>query len=93
MARALKMFEPDRAAVLGGATKSSESKRDAFLRLAEKRTNAVLERIRILANCANPYAYEYTEEDVRKVFGAIERELKLARAKFERNRTREFRLR
>jgi len=71
----------------------TETKRDAFKRLAEKRTNAVLDRIRILGNCANPYAYEYTEEDVRLIFVAIDQELKLAKSKFANNhRRRQFRL-
>lgn len=61
----------------------TESKRDRFIRLAEKRTNAVIERIRVLSNCANRYAYEYNEEDIRKMFAAIEKEAKAARAKFE----------
>ncbi len=70
-----------------------ESKRDAFKRLAEKRTNAVLDRIRILGNCANPYAYEYSEDDIRVIFAAIDQELKLARAKFASiQRRRQFRL-
>jgi len=70
----------------------AETKRDAFLRLGSKRTNAVLQRIRVLSNCANPYAYEYTEEDVRRIFSAIEQELKTARAKFDGHRRREFKL-
>lgn len=69
-----------------------ETKRDAFLRLAEKRTNAVLERIRVLSNCANPYAYEYGEEDVSKIFSAIEKELKAARAKFDQGHRQKFTL-
>ncbi len=69
-----------------------ETKRDAFLRLAGKRTNAVLERIRVLSNCANPYAYEYGEEDVRKIFSAIEKELKVARAKFDQGHRQKFTL-
>ena len=71
----------------------AESKRDAFQRLAEARTNAVLERIRVLGNCANPYAYEYTDDDVRRIFGAIDRELKTTKAKFSSQRRSEFRLR
>jgi hypothetical protein len=72
---------------------TNETKRDAFKRLAEKRTNAILDRIRILGNCANPYAYEYTEEDVRVIFAAVDQELKLAKAKFASNhRRRQFRL-
>lgn len=69
-----------------------ETKRDAFLRLATKRTNAVLEKVRVLSNCANPYAYEYSEEDVRKMFAAIERELKTAKAKFNNHQRTEFKL-
>lgn len=70
----------------------TETKREAFLRLATKRTNAVMEKIRVLSNCANPYAYEYTEEDVRRIFGAIEAELKTGRAKFQGTNRRPFRL-
>jgi len=75
-------------------SKTEETKREVFLRLAEKRTNQVLEKIRILSNCANPYAYEYTDEDVRLIFAAIEQELKAAKSKFSLHQEkREFKLR
>lgn len=61
----------------------TESKRERFVRLAEKRTNSVIERIRVLSNCANRYAYEYEDDDIRKMFSAIEKEMKAARGKFE----------
>jgi hypothetical protein len=67
-----------------------ETKRDAFVRLATKRTTVVLDRIRILSNCANASAYEYTDEDVRKIFTAIEEELRLARSRFQGARRRKF---
>ena len=51
-----------------------------------------MEKIRVLSNCANPYAYEYSEEDVRKMFAAIEQELKAARAKFHGHQRKEFKL-
>lgn len=70
----------------------SETKRETFKRLASRRTTAVIERIRVLSNCSNPYAYEYTEEDVKKIFGAIEKELKAARMKFQQNENRSFTL-
>jgi hypothetical protein len=69
-----------------------ETKREAFERLAQKRTNAVLERIRVLSNCSNPYAYEYSDEDVRKIFSALERELRIARARFVNQQKRAFSL-
>ncbi len=68
------------------------SKREAFLRLAEKRTNAVLGKIRVLGNCSNPYAYEYNEEDLRKIFAAIEQELRTTKAKFQNHRKPDFKL-
>jgi hypothetical protein len=71
---------------------STEQKREAFARLAEKRTNAVLERIRLLGNLSNPYAYAYSEEDVKLIFGEIDRELKVNRVKFQNHRKRQFKL-
>ena len=69
-----------------------DSKRDAFTRLAERRTTAALDRIRVIGNLSNPYAYEYTDDDVRLIFAALEQELKAARAKFQSSRRREFKL-
>ena len=70
----------------------SESKNEAFHRLATKRTNAVLERLRILGHCVNPQFYEYSEEDVKKIFRAIEKELKVVKMKFQNSTKSEFRL-
>jgi hypothetical protein len=70
----------------------AESKRDAFKRLAERRTNAALERIRVIGNLSNPYAYDYTDEDVRLIFAALELELKATRQKFQSSKRREFKL-
>lgn len=69
-----------------------ESKREAFRRLATQRTNSVLDRLRILGHCANPALYEYSEEDVRKVFRAIEAELRAVKAKFQNSSRSEFQL-
>jgi hypothetical protein len=65
------------------ADNRQETKRQRFLRVAERRTNNVLYRLRVLSNCANRHTYEYSGEDVRKIFDAIDKELKIARAKFE----------
>ena len=72
--------------------KVSESRQEAFRRLATKRTNAVLERIRVLGHCANPQLYEYSEQDVKKIFRAIEKELKVAKMKFQNSSRSEFHL-
>ncbi len=72
--------------------KVPESRQEAFRRLATKRTNAVLERIRVLGHCANPQLYEYSEQDVKKIFRAIEKELKIVKIRFQNSSKSEFRL-
>lgn len=62
--------------------KEKETKRERFVRLAEARTNKIIDMLKLLGNCASKANYEYTDEDVRKIFTAIEREMKNARAKF-----------
>lgn len=53
-----------------------------FKRLAEARTNEVLRRLKILGNCANRSNYDYTEEEVNKIFGEIEKRIKEIKTKF-----------
>ena len=70
----------------------TESKRDRFTRIAAKRTQHVLERVRILGNCSNRSVYEYTADDIDKIFAAIEEELQDTRRRFKdrKRRTDEF---
>jgi hypothetical protein len=72
--------------------KVNETKHETFRRLASQRTNAVLDRIRILGHCSNPHIYEYSQEDVRKMFAAIESEIKSVKAKFVNTNKSEFKL-
>ena len=61
---------------------STETKRERFIRIAEARTNKILEMMRLLGNCASTNNYEYTDEDIKKIFTALERELKNTKNKF-----------
>lgn len=61
---------------------TKETKRERFVRLAEARTNKILDMMKLLGNCSSTTNYEYTEKDVQKIFSAIERELKNTKAKF-----------
>ena len=61
---------------------ANETKRQRFVRIAESRTNKILEMMRLLGNCSSKGNYEYTEEDIKKIFGALERELKNTKNKF-----------
>ncbi|MEI7943051.1 MAG: hypothetical protein WCH76_07835, partial [Candidatus Riflemargulisbacteria bacterium] len=49
--------------------KISTNKLERFKRLAVYRTNEVLNKIRVLSNCSNRSAYEYTEEEINKIEG------------------------
>lgn len=63
---------------------ASESKRDKFVRLAEARTNKIIDMIQLLGNCSNLSTYDYTSQDVDKIFSAIEYEIKEAKKKFNK---------
>lgn len=60
----------------------NETKRERFVRIAEARTNKILEMMRLLGNCASTNNYEYSDEDIKKIFGALERELRVTKSKF-----------
>lgn len=66
--------------------KKPESKRDRFVRLAEARTNKIIDMIQLLGNCANTNTYEYTQQDVDQIFSAIETELREAEEKIPEGR-------
>ena len=59
-----------------------ENKRERFVRIAETRTNKILDMVRLLANCANKSNYDYNEEDVKQIFTDIEKEVKNAKNAF-----------
>lgn len=60
-----------------------ESKRRRFKRLATRRANEILYRLKVLSNCSNRSFYDYTEEDINKIFSAIEEQVKYVKAKFK----------
>jgi hypothetical protein len=71
---------------------NAETRRERFKRVATRRTNDILHRIRILGNCSNKSSYSYTEEDVKKVFSAIDGELRSVKAMFGNRKKRNFTL-
>ncbi len=63
-------------------TKEENKKRLRFERLAVYRTNEVLKKLKVLGNCANRSAYDYTESEVSKIFSEIEKRMREVRSKF-----------
>ena len=69
--------------LMEGVMATEQEKAERFKRVAENRTNKIIDQIRLLGNCSNRSNYEYTEEDVKKIFAAIEVELKEAKQKYQ----------
>lgn len=61
----------------------SETKHEKFERLASKRTESVLKKLDVLANCSNKSNYEYSEDDVERIFSAIEEKVEQVEREFE----------
>jgi len=72
-----------------------KDKGDRFKRVAARRTNTILKKLQILGNCANRSAYEYTDEDINRIFGEIEKTTRLVKTKFKisnNGKRKEFKL-
>ena len=73
-----------------GNKKSRESEEDnldkheRFKRVAARRTQTILEDFRKLGNCSTYNNYEYTKEEVMKIFSAIDESLMKTKAKFDK---------
>ncbi len=70
----------------------AETRAERFKRVAQRRTNRILEQIRILGNCSNKSAYLYTEEDIQKIFSTIEKELRAVKGRFSNRKKTAFEL-
>jgi hypothetical protein len=55
---------------------------DRFKRLATSRTTEVLKRLQVLSNCSNRSAYDYSEDEINKIFSTIEKAARDAKSKF-----------
>ena len=61
-----------------------ETKREKFIRLAEARTNRIIDTLQLLGNLSNTGAYEYSKKDIDQMFKAIEESVSDAKAKFSK---------
>lgn len=70
-------------------------KRKKFVGLAEARVNRAIKDIRLIGNLANRAAYEYSDEDAKQIFRALQKEMEAAKSRFSGDtggRDSEFRL-
>lgn len=66
-------------------------KRDRFVRIVESRVNKIIYGLDNLGKCSNKRNYEYSENDVRKIFREIERKVRQTRLLFENGKEKQKR--
>lgn len=71
---------------------TKEEKRNRFKRLATQRTNSILHKLKVLGNCSNRSAYDFTEDEVDKIFQEIDKRVKETRLRFHFPSSKEFKL-
>ena len=64
--------------------KNEETTREKFVRIAEARTNKIINMIQLLGNCSNQSLYEYSQKDVNKIFNTIQTELDEAKKRYSK---------
>ncbi len=52
------------------------TRRDRFIRIVEKRVNRILDNLDSLGKCSNKSNYQYSDKDVKKIFGEIDKKIK-----------------
>jgi hypothetical protein len=67
----------------GGSNPAKKQKRERFVRIAEKRVNKILADLENLGKCSNRHNYAYTDTDVRKIFGEIDKKIKEIKSMFQ----------
>ena len=59
-----------------------ETKEQRFKRIAARRTQTVLEALRKLGNCSSKGTYTYSNDDISKIFDAVDSEIKRIKTLF-----------
>ena len=58
-------------------------KKMKFRELAVKRVNNALKDIQLIGNLSNTSAYDYDEDEVKKIFKSLKEEIAIAESKFK----------
>lgn len=62
---------------------AGEDREERFKRVAEKRVQNVIKGIRSLSQLSNPKVYEWSDNQLEKIWVAIEKELKNCKKSFK----------
>lgn len=72
---------------------NTDVRRERFVRIVERRVNAILNNLDSLGKCSNKRNYQYSEVDATKVFREIDKKTREIKALFNgRGSTKRFTL-
>ena len=69
-----------------------ETKRDKFVRLAEKRVNSVIKELDLIGNLSNKSNYDYTKDDIDKIIKTLKKSISDLETKFTSKTKSNFKL-
>lgn len=64
---------------------NKETKEERFKRIATKRVKRILHDIKLLGNCSNKNMYSWNENQLRKIWSAIDQEYKWCKVQYSSN--------
>ena len=64
------------------------TKEERFKRVASRRVQEILSKMRLLRNCANKGNYSYTNEQVNKIVSTIDNEWKKVKSEFNKSKSK-----
>jgi hypothetical protein len=62
---------------------NEDVKRDRFVRIVERRVEKAIDALDAVGKCSNRRNYQYSQADVKKIFGALETKLKEIKHMFQ----------
>jgi len=69
-----------------------DSARERFKIMAENRTNKILTAINVLSHCSNRALYDFTDNEIDRIFIVIEESINEAKIKFKKKEKVRFKL-
>jgi hypothetical protein len=67
---------------------SKYTKEERFKRIASRRVQEILNKLRLLGNCANKNNYYYNDEQVKRIISVIDDEWKKVKLEFKKGKTK-----
>ena len=64
------------------------TKEDRFRKVASRRVKEILNKMRLLKNCANKNNYSYSDEQANKIIYAIEAEWRKVKSEFNNSKSK-----